>query len=251
MKKNTSFAQFDEKFTTCILHNVNYITGKGLQFSNATNDIAYNNLRITFVDSHAETIPQLFYTFTNLEILQMNNVGLRNIFTSSFQRASNLRVFHAYGNKITLLDAHAFAEAPKLEYLDLSRNKISNIHVSTFRGLRYLKELSLIDNKISIISEDTFAPLRNLTWIWLDKNDLKVISLNLFVNNAKLIGLNLNDNYISAFSAVLLDKLPNLNYLFLHGNNCTSSSFVNTVIAQNTNIKLQLSACYQVEISIF
>lgn len=246
VKFNTSFAQFDEVFTQCTLKNVRYIPGKGLKFSNNTNEIAYHKMRITFADSSVETVPQIFYTFTNLEILEMNNVGLRNIFPASFQRASNLRVFHAYGNKITQLDAHSFIEAPQLEYLDLSRNKISNINVNSFRGCGRLKELSLIDNKISIIDEQTFAPLKNLTWIWLDGNEIRIISLNLLVHNQNLIGINLNNNEISAFSTVLLDRLPSLKYLFMGGNNCTSNSFVNTVIAGNTNIKLQLATCYQV-----
>jgi hypothetical protein len=249
VKFNTSFAHFNEKFTTCELRNVRYNTGKGLRFSNATNDIAYNNLRITFIDSQAETIPQIFYTFTNLEILEMNHVGLRNIFTTSFQRASNLKVFKAYGNKITQLNAYTFAEAPKLEYLDLSHNKLSNINVNAFRGLRNLKELSLIENKLVIIDEDTFAPLKSLEWIWLDKNYLKIISLNLLVGNNKLTGINLN-NAISAFSTVLLDKLPNLKFLYLEGNNCTSENFVNLVIASNVVIKQQLSTCYKVNLKL-
>jgi Leucine-rich repeat (LRR) protein len=246
VKKDILFAQFEEKFTQCTLKNVHYITGKGLKFSNSSNDIAYAKMRVTFVESSAETIPQIFYTFTNLEILEMNRVGLRNIFTSNFQRASNLRVFHAYGNRLTKLDAHSFAEAPQLEYLDLSQNKISNIDVNAFRGCGKLRELSLTDNKISIIDEQTFAPLKNLTWIWLDRNELRIVSLNMLVSNQKLIGVNLNNNPISAFSAVLLDRLPSLKYLYMEGNNCTSNTFVNTVVAGNTNIKLQLATCYQV-----
>lgn len=250
MKLNTSFAQFDELFTQCTLKNVRYILGKGLKFSNNTNEIAYHKMRITFLDSNAETVPQIFYTFTNLEILEMNNVGLR-YFHSSFQRATNLRVFHAYGNKITQLDAHSFIEAPNLEYLDLSRNKISNINVNAFRGCARLKELSLIENKISIINEQTFAPLKAISWIWLDENEIRIISLNLLVHNQNLVGINLNNNQISAFSTVLLDRLTNLKYLFMGGNNCTSNSFVNTVIAGNTNVKLQLATCYQVSYIFF
>lgn len=246
VKLNTSFAAFDDVFTTCTLRNVRYVPLNGLKFSNTTNDIAYNKMRITFVDSVLENVPQIFYTFTNLEILEMNSVGLRNLFTTSFHRASNLRVFHAYGNKLTQLDANIFVEAPNLEYLDLSSNKISNINANAFRRCGNLKELSLIGNKISIIDEQTFAPLKNLTWIWLDGNEIRIISLNMLLSNTKLMGINLNNNQISAVSTILFDKLPNLKYLFMGGNNCTSNSFVNTVIAGNTNIKLELATCYKV-----
>ena len=251
VKLHSSFAQFEKKFTSCILNGVRYVTGKGLKFSNTTNEIAYDNMRVTFNDSTLETIPQLFYTFSNLEILEMNNVGLRNIFPSSFQRASNLLVFHAYENAITQLESHSFKEAPQLQYLDLSRNQISNINVNAFEGCGKLKELSLIDNKISIIDEHTFAPLKNLTWIWLDKNEIRIISLNMFISNQKLMGLNLNSNQIAAFSTILLDKLPNLNYLFMEGNNCTSNKFVNRVIAGNKDVKLKLQTCYKVIDIIF
>lgn len=224
---------------------MNYISGKGLRFTNTTNHLAYDRLKISFQESYVETVPNMFYTFSNLEILEMNLVGLRNIFRQSFEHAANLRVFHAYQNKITTIDAYAFMEAIKLEYLDLSQNSIANINVEAFKGLSNLKELSLIGNRISILDEQIFEPLKNLTWIWLDKNQIKIISLNLFVTNQNLKGLNLNDNNISAFSTVLLDKLPNLRFLFLAGNNCTSNIFVNTVIASNSNIKKELSTCYQ------
>ncbi|XP_070507663.1 leucine-rich repeat transmembrane neuronal protein 2-like isoform X2 [Chironomus tepperi] len=244
VRHNTTFSQFEDRFTTCVLKNVNYISGKGLKFSNSTNDIAYNKLKITFIESNVETVPNMFYTFTNLEVLEMNQVGLRNIFQQSFQHASNLRVFHAYENKITTLDAYSFVEAIKLEYLDLSHNKIANINVEAFKGLSKLKELSLIDNRISIIDEQTFEPLKALTWIWLDRNEIKIISLSLFVNNLNLKGMNFNNNKISAFSTILLDKLPQLRFLFLSGNNCTSQNFINTVIQYNANIKKELSSCY-------
>lgn len=175
----------------------------------------------------------------------MNQVGLRNIFPSSFYQAANLRVFHAYENKITSLDAYSFVEAIKLEYLDLSNNKIQSIHVEAFKGLAHLKELSLIGNRISILDEQTFEPLKALTWIWLDRNQIKIISLSLFVSNQQLKGMNLNDNKISAFSTVLLDKLPQLRFLFLAGNNCTSHKFINTVIQYNANVKKELSLCYR------
>jgi hypothetical protein len=245
VKRNQSYSQFDTKFTACIVRNINFISGKGNRFGNNTTDITYDKLKVTFLESYVESVPNSLFTFSNLEILEMNQVGLRNIFSTSFQDASNLRVFHAYENKITSLDAYAFVEASKLEYLDLSHNKIANINVEAFKGLSQLKELSLIGNRIAIIDEQTFEPLKNLTWIWLDKNEIKIISLTLFGSNLNLKGINLNDNKISAFSTVLLDKLPNMRFLFLSNNNCTSNSFINTVIAGNANIKKELAACYQ------
>jgi Leucine-rich repeat (LRR) protein len=246
VKFNTSFSPFDEKFTTCELQNIHFISTKGLNFANSTNDFAYNNMRVQFLDSTIENVPpNLFYTFTNLEILQMCSVGLRNLFTQSFEHAANLRVFHAFENKLTTLSANTFLETIKLEYLDLSHNKISIIHEDAFKGLDNLKELSLINNKISILDEQTFEPLKNLTWIWLDRNDIKIISLNLFVNSQKLIGINLTFNNISAVSPILFDKLPQLKFLFFEGNNCTAQRFVNTVIANNANVKQELMTCYQ------
>lgn len=246
VRHNAAFSPFEEKFTACVLRNVNYISGKGLKFTNSTIDIAYNKLKLTFVESTIESIPNsIFFNFSNLEILEMNQVGLRNIFPSSFYQAANLRVFHAYENKITSLDAYSFVEAIKLEYLDLSNNKIQSIHVEAFKGLAHLKELSLIGNRISILDEQTFEPLKALTWIWLDRNQIKIISLSLFVSNQQLKGMNLNDNKISAFSTVLLDKLPQLRFLFLAGNNCTSHKFINTVIQYNANVKKELSLCYR------
>lgn len=246
IKLNTAFGTDLQRITTCEIKSVKYIPGKVLKFSNSTGDYAYQNLRVKFLESSLLSVPNvLFDEFRKLEILEMNYVGLRNIFQKSFVRAESLKVFQAFGNRISIVQAYSFAGAENLEALDLSDNIISNIHHEAFNGLGNLKELSLSNNRLSIIDEHTFQPLKNLTWIWLDRNQIKIIAVNLLINSDKLKGIYLNDNKISALSTVLFDSLPELEFLFLSGNNCTSKDFVNTKIKTNSNVKKELSQCFE------
>lgn len=246
IKSNQVFGQFADIVPLCELKYIKYRQGKTLNFSNHLSEMAYQDLRISFVESNIQAIPRiLFDEFRKLLILQLNGVGLRNILEESFSRADELKVFQAYGNKLTKLLGYSFVGAVNLEFLDLSSNMISNINFETFVGLDRLKELSLSNNKISIIDEQTFHPLKNLTWIWLDRNEIKIVSVNLLVNSQKLEGIHLNSNNISALSPILFDKLPELKFLFLKENNCTSKDFVNTRITQSASIKTELSKCYK------
>jgi Leucine-rich repeat (LRR) protein len=189
IKLNTTFGTDDEKITTCEISSVKYAPGKVLKFSNNTGNYTYSELRVKLVESSVLSVPNIFFEeFRKIEILEMNYVGLRNIFQKSFDRAEALRVFQAYGNRISIVQAYSFAGAENLEAVDLSDNIISNIHNSAFHGLDKLRELSLSKNRISIIDEQTFQPLKNLTWIWLDRNEIKIIAANLLVSSQKLKG---------------------------------------------------------------
>lgn len=244
--KNATFGPMEEIKKTCEFKYVKYGAGKLLKFSSRTNDYTYQELRVKFIESSIQAIPNvLFNEFRKLEVLEINTVGLRNIYPESFDRADDLKVLQAYGNKLTLVPAFAFAGAVSLEVLDLSSNLITNVNYEAFAGLGNLKELSLSNNRISIIDEQTFHPLMNLTWIWLDRNEIKILAVNHLVNCQKLQGIYLNDNKISALSTILFDKLPDLKFLFLANNNCTSVNFINQKLAQNSNAKKELASCFK------
>lgn len=247
VKYNVTYGPLEELKTTCELKYVKYNQGgKQIKFANSTNLLTYQNIRVKITESNIQSIPNiLFHEFRQLEILEINGVGLRNIYQNSFDGADSLKTMQAYGNKITTLSPFVFMGADKLENLDLSTNLITNIHHETFIGLERLKQISLSNNRISIIDEQTFQTLKDLEWIWLDRNQIKIIAVNLLVNNQKLEGIYAQENKISALSSVLFDKLPNLSFLFLSHNNCTSKDFVNTKIAMNSNVKKELSKCFK------
>jgi Leucine-rich repeat (LRR) protein len=245
IKANTTFGSERDPITLCELRGVKYLPGKTMLFSNETENFTYQDIRIKFTDSSLQSIPTpLFDEFRQVEILEINHVGLRNIFQSSFVRAERLKILQAFGNRISIVSAYAFAGAANLKALDLSSNIITNIHHEAFVGLDNLKELSLSSNRLAILDEMTFQPLKNLTWIWLDRNEIKIISVNLLISSPKLRGIYLNHNKISALSTVLFDNLPELEFLFLEGNNCTSKNFVNTKIKTTSNVKKELSTCF-------
>lgn len=244
LKRDIMFFPTESRMTTCELKYVKLVLGKQLRINGS--EVTYEELRVKFVESNVQAIPKiLFDEFRKLEILEMNGVGLRNIYEQSFSRADSLKVFQAFGNKMTTLNGYSFKGADSLEFLDLSSNLLSNINSEAFSGLGRLKQISLSNNRISILDEQTFLPLANLTWIWLDRNEIKIIALNLLINSPQLEGIYLNDNKIKALSPILFDKLLDLKFLFLSNNNCTSKDFVNSMIAQNTNVKTELATCFK------
>jgi len=243
----TSFGTLAEKFTFCEIQYAHFSPGaKSLEFHSDTNDLHGTPLRLSFVKGQLWFIPvNLFDTFTYLEVLEMTEIGLRNLLSNSFKKAGNLKVFHAVGNKLTSLPYNAFEGTRVLEYIDLSNNQIANINYEAFKDLEKLRELGISNNRLSIIDEQTFQPLKSLEWIWLDRNMIEIISVNLFINSPQLHGIHLNDNDISAISPILLDQLLDLRFLFLSGNNCTTKNFINTKIAENSSVKKDLSKCFK------
>lgn len=242
---NVAFGSIDNSTTVCELKYVKYSAGKRLKFSSNTNDLTYQQLRVKFIESNIQSIPNiLFHEFSKLEILELDGVGMRNIYAHSFENADELRALQLHDNKLKILNAFTFAGAPKLEYLDMSSNLLNLINVETFKGLGNLRELSLSNNRISILDEHTFHPLKNLTWIWLDRNEIKIIAVNLLVNSQNLAGIYLNNNKISALSPILFDLLPNLRFLFTADNSCSNQNFINQMIANNSQVKKDLSSCF-------
>lgn len=244
LKRNIMFFPTDQRMTTCELKHVKFVPGKQLRLNGS--EVTYEELRVQFVESNVQAIPKIIFDeFRKLEVLEMNGVGLRNIFEQSFSRADSLKVFQAFGNKMTTLNGYSFKGATVLEILDLSSNLLSNINFETFSGLDHLKQLSLSNNRISILDDQVFLPLVNLTWLWLDRNHIKIVAVNLLINSPKLEGLYLNDNKIRALSPIIFDKLPDLKFLFLSNNNCTNKDFVNAKISHNSNVKTELATCFK------
>lgn len=239
----------DQRINTCELNNVRFnLMNKPLQLksSNVTKILESTNIRVKFINSEVQAIPSsIFEQLRQIEMLEMGNVGLRNILQKSFENALFLKVFDAHENKLVSLSSFIFQDAQNLEVLDLSSNVISNVNHQAFAGLSKLIRLSLSDNKISIIDEETFEPLENLRWLWLDRNEIKIVSLNHLVKNQNLVGIYLNNNKISALSPILFDQIPELNYLFLAGNNCTNQNFINQKIMRNSNVKKELATCFK------
>lgn len=244
--RNLTFGNQQNYYLVCEFQKVKFSMGKTLVLRNDSKNYGYQKLRVKFSNSNVQFIPTvIFEEFRRVEVLEMNEIGLRNIFQQTFHFADYLRVLHAYGNKITNLLSYAFVGCKQLEYLDLSSNKISNINFAAFSGLESLKELSLSNNRITILDENTFMELKNLSWIWLDRNTIQIISVNLLISSQQLEGLYLNDNSISSISPILFDKLPRLKFLFLNENNCTNSNFINTIVSQNAYVKKSLADCYK------
>lgn len=89
----------------CVFDNAKFVPGKNLKFSDATKKYTSKTIRVKFNESSIQAIPNsLFEEFQQLEILELNYVGLRNIYPSSFVGAEYLKVLQAFSNKMTTLN---------------------------------------------------------------------------------------------------------------------------------------------------
>lgn len=257
--KEVVYYPLSKKLWTCELKNVKYDTGL-VSFSHQPKNISSNDgerdyiitiekaiKRIKFVSSSLNTIPNaIFQKFSEVEILEVFNCGLRDVNGLTLNNAVNLKILLAYDNKLTTLQDYSLVHVKSLEHLDLSRNRIASIHYHAFNGLELLKELSLSRNRITAIENNIFLPLTNIQWIWLDHNKLTLASVHLFsMANYKLEGVYLNNNNISAISPYLFDNLSDLKFLYLNGNHCVNKDFVNFNIANNVNVRKNLNNCYK------
>lgn len=84
--------------------------------------------------------------FKNLQVLRVNDVGLRKVHKRDLELFKELTVLDLHGNYIEYLDGKLFSENKKLQLICLTPNNILYIDSKTFQGLRQLKTLNILEN---------------------------------------------------------------------------------------------------------
>ena len=161
----------------------------------------------------------MFDIFINLQIVEIENVGLQFFNEYSFTNAAKLKKFTSFRNKVKRIGAQGFVGAGKnLEELYLSTNTIEEIDVDAFIGLEKLKELSILDNLFDSIVPGTFRELKRLEILNLGYNKLTELSNDLFSGLENLKELYLFWNKFTALGAETFKTLPSLELLYFHSN---------------------------------
>jgi len=176
---------------------------------------------VEFVNCNISHIPdQLFRKFPNLEYLNVNRSGLKNL--NPIQNSSDLKTLLANNNQLTKLDANLFVATTDLETLSFRKNAIQEVDVLAFHNLGNLRELYLADNQIASLHMNVFSSLISLEILSLSGNQLQSIDLELFHANLQLHEILLYDNKLTAIHPQTFTSLANLFNLELHGNLCVS-----------------------------
>lgn len=153
----------------------------------------------------------LFGNVSNLEVLNIYGNMLNEI--PDLEKATKLRHFFAYGNKIVDIPARKFAANP-IDTIKLDENQISRIGEGAFGYV--LKILSLRDNKLTNVNSSWFLNATALENLDLSHNLITHLQRDLFKDFSNLTTINLERNRITRiepgvfgfqnfFSELLLD----------------------------------------------
>jgi Leucine-rich repeat (LRR) protein len=201
---------------------------------------------VQIIDSRTSVVPkQIFKTFVNITVLEIVNVGLKNIYKSTFRHANKLKKFFAAANFIEYIPDRTFIGCPNLTKLELQYNMINTIEPKAFVGLTKLRLLKLERNKISFLSDDSFQSLASLQQIYLQDNQILKISERLFEKNVKLTLIDLQNNIIEHIGSYAFENNPELEKIVLLNNKCVNKEFVGLKDGQVKKIKLELRKCYE------
>lgn len=176
--------------------------------------------RVVITQSGVLYVPSpMFDIFKNLQLVEIDNVGLQFFNENSFINATKLKSFSAFRNKVSRISAKGFYGAGEsLEELSLRTNTIEEIDVDAFVGLENLKELFILDNSIYAIIPGTFRALKRLEILNLGYNKLTELSGEIFSGLESLKEISLFWNQFTSFEAETFRNLPSLELLVLHSN---------------------------------
>ena len=170
----------------------------------------------------------IFRTFTQLEIVEMQNVKLRQLTNGDFSGASNVKSLNLTNNKLKSIDNEVFQGANQLDTIDLGSNEIEKISSNAFKGLLKIKTLFIDNNYIQELHVETFKDLVNMKTLKLSSNQLKTINGQLFEFNTKLYRLFLNGNQINEIGEEFLNNSKKLKKFYITSNLCIDDSTDNT-----------------------
>ena len=158
---------------------------------------------------------------TSLEILDLSNNGVDQLFQEQFGNLYNLQNLSLAYCKIKTVSQDAFVGVSGLVSLDMSHNRIggNNIGNKVFLPLINLRSLNLRGNLMNDISTQfkLFAQLTNLIELDMSDNRCSNLDRNIFSNQTLLKKLDLSQNelgdYIHDETGLLFSPLKNLETL--------------------------------------
>ncbi len=181
---------------------------------------------VKFIESMVHTLPsELFSTFKNLQTVQIDGSGIKEIKPNTFMNAKNLKQLILTNNELTEIEENMFMGAENLEKLMLNYNKIANIHKNAFKNLTKLQHLSIGGNQLKSVDRNLLSTLKDLNIFSIYTNQLRSLHRNLLRNNRHLVDLHFQENAFNALSSTMFSHLDKLHTLDLQKNNCVDKKF--------------------------
>ncbi|KAK9746170.1 BspA type Leucine rich repeat region (6 copies) [Popillia japonica] len=220
----------------------------GYQNEIRINDCLHNSSIRTFslLSRTKKILKDTFYNLTNLERIEVRDVGLYVIEPKFAENIPNVAIFDAYKNQIEIIENNVFNNFKSwkilldsnrifyvedgafhgmhMTYLNLNDNQLSAINSSWFYHTQ-IYDLALAYNKITSLDALTFSGIFGVEILWLQFNKINYIAHDTFS-----IHLDLKRLYLSGNSLLYLDfnSPKSLQYLDVSFNLISSILFENT-----------------------
>lgn len=175
--------------------------------------VAYNEL------NNSDNFPQLFASFENLKMLDMQANKIEHLPENSFIKLNNLTHLLLNDNKISRLHNNTFAGLSKLRHLNLDNNEFSSLPARILQPLVSLEYISIINNHFHRLSLYFWPP--TVEFLYLNGNQLTGVPETIDYSNMKI--LDLSSNRLKTFDIKNM-TLPNLERLDLSNNELTDVS---------------------------
>ena len=104
--------------------------------------------------------------------MDINHVGLKAIYSNTFESCGQLRRLNARGNNITLITEDSLQYCTELTHIDLSQNYIKQLHSKVFSFNTKLTTIIINNNLITSIEpcQNVLQQLKDLKYLALKEN---------------------------------------------------------------------------------
>lgn len=259
---------FPDDFYTCEISGANISNENEVLDFSGTHIGSRTNADVTtvrFVNSQIDVIPSnVFTTFTDMRILEANNVGLKRLNVGSLRNCTSLRELNLADNLITRLENGVFRPCAFL--INLAGNQLTAFAPNLFQRIDNVASVNLSHNHITEIPPNAFRNI-GLVSLNLNHNSISKIGFGAFsgfgTRNIRAGGLQLNNNrmerltndmfgtgwfHVNSFSIAhnglvaiqrgffnIFEPSPAGTSVFAEGNNCIDDNFRLQTLTQLRN----------------
>jgi hypothetical protein len=152
---------------------------------------------------------------TDLELLDVNDCGLRTINVGALNGLTNLSQL-SISYEVSGILSGTFQNMKSLENLEMRYNTIEHVDSNVFSGLVNLNHVDLEINKLQYLNPVTFLALPNIQKLYLDFNlCLQTPTNRNFINSFSLSFLDISDIRMATLSVETFANVSALEWLAL------------------------------------
>uniref|UniRef100_A0A5S6QGM8 LRRCT domain-containing protein n=1 Tax=Trichuris muris TaxID=70415 RepID=A0A5S6QGM8_TRIMR len=192
-------------------NNLLHVPTEALQRLLALEDLSLAANQISSVPVHALNFPQL--KSISLEVNRISSIE-----ANAFAGIPNLLYLYLSSNRFERLDQSMLRSVRRLKVLAMGNNPIGHLSVGSFRFVQELVRLEMPNCLIRSVEQGTFQTIPKVQVIVLSRNQLRRITRHMFKELGELYSLDLKGNKAAEIDDRAFAVLPSLRHLDLSDN---------------------------------